>query len=486
MTGAMTVDRILISAAPGETRIAELSGERLTGLGIHRIGAETRVGDIYLGRVEAVINNLQAAFVDIGEERAGFLALPEVRPKPVGEGEDQISDYLAEGDKVLVQVTRDAEEDKGPKLTTRISLTGRDLVFQPFDSGVSISRRISDAAERARLEAAVGGAGQGEGGFIVRTAAAEAEDDEIADEAARLRARWEAIEAARDQGGKAGCVHRDVAPAFRVLRERGGAELERVIVDDADLLAEMRAFVEIEMPDLLEVLAHHAGATPLFEAEGVEDLIDAALDVYVELPSGANILISETPALTAVDVNTGTADFGGRDRTLIGVNKEAAEEIARQIVLRNLSGLIIIDFVSMRRRDAEQELSDHMARALAADPLKPHLVGFTRLGLAEITRRRQGASLQEIMCGEPVAPLLSPESTALAALRAALAEGRAAPKPSYRIHVAAPVADALLNEFEDALAETAGKLGGSLDVVTDASVGPDGFRIEGGAPGKAS
>lgn len=480
----MTVDRILISATPGETRIAELAGEQLVALGIHRVGAESRVGDIYIGRVEAVIHNLQAAFIDIGEDRAGFLALPEARPRPAGEAEDEIGDYLAEGDGVVVQVMRDAEADKGPKLTTRISLTGRDLVFQPQESGIAISRRISDPAERQRLEQAIAmasGADTDEGasgGFIVRTAAAEAEDDEIAEEAQRLRARWLDIESARDQAERGGCIHRDAPPAMRVLRERGGTGLESVVVDDADLLKQMRAFVEIEMPDLLEVLAHHAGAKPLFEAEGIEELVDAALDVYVPLACGGNLLISETPALTAIDVNTGSADFGGRDRTQLGVNKEAAAEIARQIVLRNLSGLIVVDFVSMRRRDAEQELADAFARALGPDPLKPHLVGFTRLGLAELTRRRQGASLQEIMCGEPTAPRRSPETTALAALRAALAEGRAAPKPAYRLRVAPAVVEALGGVFAAALADTREKLGGGLEIIADPTMASDAFDID--------
>lgn len=490
----MIIDRILISASPGETRIAEMAGGLLAGLSIHRAGAETRVGDIYLGRVEAVIHNLQAAFVDIGEDRAGFLALPETRPQmhsgQAGESEDEIGDYLAEGDRVLVQVMRDAEADKGAKLTARISLSGRDLVYAPGDSGISISRRISDTAERDRLTTALEAviadgagdpaAGDPGGGFIVRTAAAEAEDDELADEAARLMGRWADIEAARDQAAAPACIHRDAPPAFRVLLERGGTGLERVIVDDAALFGEMQAFVTAEMPDLAEVLRHHTGARPLFEAEGIEELIDAALDVHVPLASGANLLISETPALTAIDVNTGSADFGGRDRTQLEVNKEAAAAIARQIVLRNLSGLLVVDFVSMRRKDAERELADTFARSLAVDPLKPHLVGFTRLGLAELTRRRQGASLQEIMCGPPAAPKRSPETTALAALRAALAEAQAAAQPAYRLHVHPSVADALDGAYAGALAETRQRLGGGLTVIADVGLAQDGFRVEGG------
>jgi len=487
----MTIDRILISAAPGETRIAEMSKGRLAAIGIHRTGAETRVGDVYIGRVEAVIHNLQAAFVDIGEERAGFLGLAEARPMPHfgrdNEPDDAIGDYVNEGDRILVQVTRDAEEDKGAKLTARVSLSGRDLVFTPQGSGINISRRITDSAERDRLTgilenmlAADAGDQDALGGFIVRTAAAEAHDEDIAAEAGRLRARWLDIEAARDQAQGIAAVHRDAPPALRILRERGGTELESIVVDDAVLFAEMQAFVADEMPDLAEILIRHTGAAPLFEAEGVEEMIEAALDVFVPLPSGGNILISETPALIAVDVNTGSADFGGRDRTNLEVNKEAAREIARQMVLRNLSGLIIVDLVSMRRRDAQDELGEVFAAALAGDPQHPNLVGFTRLGLAELTRRRAGASLQELMCGEPAAPRVSAETTALAALRAVLSEAARAAQPAYALRVHPDVAKVLDNEFAAPLAETREKLGGVLEIVADGDMAPDVFRVETG------
>jgi len=253
-----------------------------------------------------------------------------------------------------------------------------------------------------------------------------------------------------------------------------------VVVDDAALYAEMQAFVADEMPDLAEILTRHAGSEPLFEAEGVEEMIEAALDVYVPLPSGGNILISETPALTAVDVNTGSADFGGRDKTNLEVNKEAAREIARQMVLRNLSGLIIVDLVSMRRRDAQDELGEVFAAALAGDPQHPNLVGFTRLGLAELTRRRAGASLQELMCGEPAAPRVSAETTALAALRAVLSEAARAAQPAYALRVHPDVAKVLDNEFAAPLAETREKLGGVLEIVADGDMAPDVFRVETG------
>lgn len=464
----MLSDHIFISASPGEVRIAETAQGELTAYTVHRAGAETCVGDVYLGRVEAVLQGIQAAFVDIGETRAGFLALPEARPfRPgnPGDAEDDIADYLSEGDTLLVQVTRDAEEDKGAKLTTRISLTGRDLVFTPLSEGLSVSRRIGGDAERKRLQAAMAGAmAEGDGGFIVRTAAAEAEDDELAHEAARLRARWEEIEAARDQSRAPAHLHRDVEPALRVLREHGGADLEAVVVDDADLFTRLQAFVAAEMPDLAEVLRHHAGPEALFAAEGIEDAVEALLDPHVTLACGGSLIISETPALTAIDVNTGAADFGNKETTALEVNIEAAREIARQVLLRNLSGLLVVDFVSTRRRESQSALADALEAALAEDALRPNLVGFTRLGLAEITRRRQGASLTELLCGEPAAPERSPETVALAALRAVLAEARRQTAPGYVLELPSAAADALAGAQMNALTEARRRLGGNLEI----------------------
>ncbi|MBT6093866.1 MAG: Rne/Rng family ribonuclease [Rhodospirillaceae bacterium] len=474
----MATDHIFISATPGEARIAEVADGALSGLTVHRAGAETRVGDIYLGRVEAVIHGLQAAFVDIGEARSGFLALPEVRPFGHGDEEDSIGDYLSEGDAVMVQVQRDAEEDKGAKLTTRVSLSGRDLVYTPDGASVSISRRIGNDEDRKRLQAVMAEvSASGGGGFIVRTAAAEAEDEDLAAEAARLRARWESVAVARQDAQAPASLYREIEPALRVLREHGGAELEGIVVDDADLFARLKAFTTEEMPDLVEVLRHHSGPTPLFEAEGVEEWIDAVLDPYVALPCGGSLIISETPALTAIDVNTGSADFGGRERTGTEVNKEAAGEIARQIKLRNLSGLLVVDFVSMRRRENQQAVSDAFHAALADDPAHPNLVGFTRLGLAEMTRRRQGASLQELLCGGPAVPEKSPETVALSALRGVLTEAAVNPAPGYVLEVHPSVADVLGNAHANALAETQKRLGGNLEISAIASQAAHVFEV---------
>jgi ribonuclease G len=434
----MSIDHVLISASPGETRTALLTHGRLVEILISRAGGESLVGNVYLGRVASVNKGLDAAFVDIGTERDGFLAVAEARTetRPAGkEGRDAIGDYLNEGASVLVQVTRDPIEDKGAKLTTRMTLPGVNLIFRPRQAGIAISRRIDDDAVRARLTDLITGLAPkftqdlaSGGGFIVRTAAAGSEAPAIEEEAARLTARWREIEDRAATAKPPRLLLAEVSPAFSALRDGGGSGIEKIIADDADALAGVRGFCEAEMPAQAKLLELHQGPEALFEAYGVEEQIDAALSPTVALPGGGSLIISQTPALTAIDVNTGGADKGSRERTAFQVNLEAAHEVARQIRLRNLSGLIVIDFVPVRDNARKQEVVDALRQAAAAVALSVFIAGTTRLGLVEMTRPRHGPTLLDILCGVTAsAPgaVKSPLTLALEALRAVLRRGGA-------------------------------------------------------------
>ena len=427
----MTIDHVLISTSPGETRTALLTHGRLVEILISRAGGESLVGNVYLGRVASVNKGLDAAFVDIGTGRDGFLAVAEVRPagpsSRTNGSKDGIGDYVNEGDEVLVQVSRDPVEDKGPKLTARMSLPGVNLVFRPQQAGVSISKRIAEAAERGRLTGIVAKLARefetGGGGFIVRTAAAGAETLTLEEEAARLTARWREIEERARAASPPRLLLAEVSLAFNALRDGGGAGIEKIIADDADALAGVRDFCEAEMPALAKLAELHKGPETLFEAYGVEEQIDAALSPSVPLPGGGSLIISQTPALTAIDVNTGGADEGSPERTAFRVNLEAAHEAARQIRLRNLSGMIVIDFVPVRDAGLKQEVLDALRQATAAAALSVFIAGTTRLGLVEMTRPRHGPTLLDILCGETAsAPdaVKSPLTLALEALRAVL------------------------------------------------------------------
>jgi len=476
----MGAEQILINVAPGETRIAILEGERLASLIISRDGSESLVGNIYLGRVETVLDGLQAAFVDIGEARSGFLSVADLWP--AGEDRrDDIGDYVSEGDAILVQVLRDPEEDKGAKLTGRVVLTGRDLLYSPSQAGINLSRRISDPDERQRLMEVMDEVVPEDtaGGFILRTAAQEAEAEDLEAEVSRLRARWETVEAARASGQAPACLDRELAPVFMALRDFAGTDLKSVIVDDPETLAALKAYAEAEMPDVTGLLHAHVDRHPLFEALDVEERIDAAIDPYVALPSGGSLIISETPALTAIDVNTGSTEGSGREQSAVKANEEAAREITRQIRLRNLSGLIVVDFVSMRRRDSQDSVNRVLRHALNHDPLRPHVVGFTKLGLLEMTRRRRGASLAEILTGGTVVPRKTPWTVALEALRAVSREAAARPAPKFEIHVPNDVAEAFEGQAAAALKTLEERLGAAVEVVGEPEFAPETIDVRG-------
>ncbi|MCH8237795.1 MAG: Rne/Rng family ribonuclease [Proteobacteria bacterium] len=470
----MAIDQILISKSPGETRIAFLSGGRLDGLSVVRTGRESIVGNIYLGRVEGALPGLDAAFIDIGLDRAGFLALPEARPPDsgaAGRAKDAIRDYANDGDRIVVQVRRDPIEDKGAKLTTHINLAGVTLVLRPGQPGVSVSRRITDVADRDRLTALAAALAPEGGGFIVRTAAATASGEAIERDARDLVSRWREIADKAQTAKPPQTLHTEPEAELLALRELGGEEIRKIVTDDAETHSRLRDFCAAGMGDLVSLIEIHKGRDSLFDAFGVEDQIDAALSPVVGLPGGGSIIISETPALNAIDVNTGAADAGSREQTAFEVDLEAAREVARQIRLRNLSGLIVVDFVPVRDAKRRRRLLDALKEAVGADPLGPHVSGFTPMGLVEMTRPRHGLSLLEIF-GLPwpaaaAAPLKSPLTQALEALRRVLREAREAKSAALTLKAPPAVIEALKGPAAAALKEAEERLGLAIRLVAD-------------------
>ena len=474
----MAADRILINVAPGETRIAFLSGSRLCQMTIIREGAENIAGNIYLGRVEAVVDGLQAAFINIGLARSGFLALADARPHGHDDVHD-IANYVAEGDAVTVQVLRDPAEDKGAKLTTRIGLTGRDIVYRPGQPGIFVSRRIDEEVERRRLTTLVEAMADDEEGFILRTAAAEADEDDLARDVNRLRGLWGAIQDQRDQAKAPHCLYSETEPLFAFLRDHGGGNLEAVTADNTETVFQLRSFAEDEMPEIVNRIRAHTSRYPLFDTDDIEAMIDAALDPLVPLASGGDLIISETPALTAIDVNTG----GGKERTTLELNQEAAEEIARQIQLRNLSGLLVVDFVSMKRDEDRQAALDTLRRALADDPLQSNVFGFTRLGLVELTRRRLGPSLAGIMSDGLPMIVKSAHTVALEALRQVLKEAATTAAAEYILRAAPDVITALDGPAAAARRTLEARLGVAIELESGSDCRQESYHVRAGRGG---
>ncbi|MHA1107667.1 MAG: Rne/Rng family ribonuclease [Alphaproteobacteria bacterium] len=385
-------EELLINVAAGETRAAIVDDGALSEVVIERLGSESEIGRIYLGRVRRLMPGMEAAFVDIGTERAGFLPL---RP-PRGDSAEAAPAAPTEGEELCVQITRDMVGRKGAQLSRRLSLAGRLVVLMPGGDGVSVSRMIGDEAERERLIGIMSGIAGTNERFIMRTAAEGAKAEELEADAEYLRASLQALETARDEAAPPTLLHAELAPLERILRDHANERMASIRIDDGAALASAREFCRRFMPGVEKLLALHDGPAPLFDLSGVDDAIEEALDSHVWLPSGAGIVIEQTEAFTAIDVNSGAATSqSGAEAAALAVNLEAAGEVARQLRLRNIGGLVVVDFIDMEQDESWQQLVEAAQAATARDRTPVRVLGRTEAGLVEITRRRRRPSLAQ-------------------------------------------------------------------------------------------
>lgn len=464
-----TTRELLIDDSPGELRAVLREDGRAVEIIVERAGRESVVGNVYLGRVERVLGGLEAAFVDVGLERSGFLARTE--------GLDGAR--LAEGEAVLVQATKDGMGEKGPALTMRITLPGRHLVYAPFEHGVTVSRRIADEGERKRIAALVASVAAPEGAYVVRTGAVSADEAELRAEAGRLSALWDGIDDACHRNAPPACLHREPGAVARLLRD-WAAGLSRVVVDGRAAHGAAVAYARTHLPELAAAIRLHDGAEPLFEQEDVEEEIDAALHPRVRLPSGGELVIEPTEALTVVDVNSaGHAGRGRSDDAIREINLEAAVEVARQIRLRGLAGRIVVDFIAMERAEDRRRVQQALERALAEDRASPRAGGFSPLGLMEITRRRGREALAEILCGTRSAeePLKSILTIALEALRAVQRAAAAAPGRALTLIAAPEVIETLKAEAGEARLSVERTLGRPLILKAGFEDAPESYEV---------
>jgi ribonuclease G len=379
------IDRLICHVMPNAFLMALVAGGRLVELQIVRRDQPTRVESVFLGRLERVMPELDAAFVDIGIGRSGFLR---------AEDRAGVDDWPPPGAPLLVQVRNDAEGEKGPRVSMNVAVTGRYLVYHPVGSGIGFSRRIEGESERERLRRHV--EDLLEGGIVLRTAAAGAGPEVLRTDAAQIMERWEAIRAqafsAQPPADLSARIAGERDPITRALRDHG-ASLEEVILDERG----MARALQDEMDRLGEKIRvrWHNGPMPAFDIDDVEGQIDTALAPRIVLESGVEVLFEPGETLTAVDVDSASA--GGRQgrapRRPVEVNLEAAPAIAQQLRLRNIAGAVVIDFVTMRSTYDRDKVQAALAEALAEDPVPTQLYGFTRLGHFELTRARRGATL---------------------------------------------------------------------------------------------
>jgi ribonuclease G len=403
---------ILVNVAPGETRAARVEEGVVQEIYLERRRRRGLVGNLYQGRVTRVLPGMQAAFIDIGLERTAFLHAADIVSPPPDEtlaglmplGATPVEDVrrlLSPGDDILVQVIKDPIGTKGARLTTYITLPARFLVYLPRGEGIGVSARIEDEAERQRLKAAVAElrGPEAQGGYILRTAAQGVSIESVREDLEYLRRLWHHVRVRAAQAPPGTIVHEDLPLPLRILRDGLSREVGRVLVDSAAEHARMTAFAAEFMPAGAARIELHSGARPIFDLHGIEEEIAKALDRKVQLKSGGHLVIDQRKAMTTIDVNTG-GYVGHRnlEETTFRTNLEAAAAIGRQLRLRNLGGILIIDFIDMHDESHRRQVLGALEHSLAGDRVQSHIVSLSPLGLVEMTRKRTRESLEHLLC----------------------------------------------------------------------------------------
>jgi ribonuclease G len=402
----MTTEMV-VNVSPRETRAALLESGVLQELFVERASKLGLTGNLYKGRVSRVLPGMQAAFIDIGLERTAFLHVSDiVQPADAEDAAaaprtENIRELVSEGGDILVQVLKDPLGTKGARLTTFITIPSRYLVYMPFGHGVGVSARIEAEEERSRLRAAMQSfSTPGEaGGYIVRTAAEGAGIEALRADMLFLRKLWEVLSKSAATARAGTMVHEDLPLPLRLMRDLVGEGVDRVLVDNERICERMQAFAATFMPAHGARIERYTGSRPIFDLHGVEEEIQRSLDRKVALKSGGYLIIDQTEALTTIDVNTG-AYVGHRnlEETIYRTNLEAAVAIARQLRLRNLGGIIIIDFIDMEEEEHRRQVLQALEKSLAKDHAKTHVSAVSPLGLVEMTRKRTRESLAHQLC----------------------------------------------------------------------------------------
>ena len=408
MTDESPKEEILVNVTPREVRAALLENGILQEVYIERASRRGLISNIYKGKVSRVLPGMQAAFVDIGLERTAFLHAADIaRGNGLADnnGENAVPDIrglIREGEEVLVQVVKDPLGSKGARLTTFITLPSRFLVFLPTGSGVGVSARIDNEDERVRLRDEVDGMLDGDqqsGGVIVRTVAEGVSRDTLRADLEFLRKLWAVVQVECRKGKLKTLIHEDLPLPLRVLRDLVTSDVERILVDSETDFEKMKAFTQSFLPELEPMLEHYKRRRPIFDLHGTEDEIQKALERSISLKSGGYVIIDQTEAMTTIDVNTG-AFVGHRnlEETIFRTNLEAAVTIARQLRLRNLGGIVIIDFIDMEEEGHRGRVMQVLEQSMARDHARHQITPVSPLGLVEMTRKRTRESLQHVLC----------------------------------------------------------------------------------------
>ncbi len=491
---------ILINWSPQETRVAVVELGAVQELQVERTLERGLVGNVYLGRVARVLPGMQSAFIDIGLDRAAFLhvadlmssinsrhAEPEAQaagallPQPAALLKP-IEKQLFEGQTVMVQVLKDALGTKGARLTAQISIAGRLLVFLPQDNHIGVSQKIPPR-QREELRQRVQALSGDLGGFILRTNGEEATDAELSEDIAYLRKTWARIKEASVRLPAASVLHQDLSLLQRVLRDMVVEGTQNIRIDSREQFEKLKAFAVEFMPATLPRLQLYAGERPIFDLFNIDEDIAKALGRRVDLKSGGYLVIDQTEALTTIDVNTG-GFVGARnfDETIYKTNLEAAQAIARQLRLRNLGGIVIVDFIDMTRENHRDAVLGEFKKQLVRDRIKTAVNGFSALGLLEMTRKRTRESLAHQLC-EPCSACVgkgvvkTARSVTYDILREILREARQFNPREFRVVASPKVIELFLDEESQHLASLSDFIGKPISLQAEAVMAQEQYDI---------
>ncbi len=464
-------DEILVNITPMETRVAMIENGVLQEVMIERTRHKGLVGNIYRGKVVRVLPGMQAAFLDVGLERTCFISNSDLQ-KPEGEIKD-ITQILREGQFITVQIMKDPIGSKGARATTTLSLSSRYLVYMPDIDTIGISQRITDEAERERLKALVREVASGhmadlKGGFIIRTAAENCLQQDLIKDMLFLSRLWMNLEIKDNNLTNIVCLYQDHPAYLKILRDKLPEHIEKIRVDSRETLQKMNVFCEEFLPEAKDLLEWYPGERPIFELYNVEEEIQRALSRKVELKSGGYLIIDQTEAMTTIDVNTGAyVGYKNLDETIFKTNLEAATALARQLRVRNLGGIIIVDFIDMQDEEHRRQVLLNLEKALDKDFTRTNISGVTELGLVQIVRKRTRESLEQILsesCAvcEGRGTIKSIETVCYEIFRAILREARAYNHDAYLVMASTAVIERLLDEESSNVADLEEFIGKSL------------------------
>jgi ribonuclease G len=484
-------NEILINTTSRETRVALVDNGILQELLIERATHRGMTGNIYKGKVVRVLPGMQAAFVDIGLDRTAFLHESDVydpsRVDAVGRDPEtpSINQLLREGEEITVQVMKDPIGSKGARLTTEITVPSRYLVLLPTGGKIGISSRIDDEDERQRFrELMEEFIPEGSDiGYIVRTAAEGAERDALTADMQFLNRLWDVIREDAEDAQPGQLIHEDLSLTVRIIRDVVDSDIDHILVDSEEVFGRLRKFTETFMPEMSSAIELYSGRRPLLDLYGIEDEIEKALKRKVALKSGGYIIFDQTEAMTTIDVNTG-AYVGHRnlEETIFRTNLEAAVTIARQLRLRNLGGIIIIDFIDMGEESHRRQVLDALETALAEDHARTQIHVHSSLGLVEMTRKRTRESLEHVMCG--VCPtcqgngfIKTPETVCYEIFREILRQHRQFKFDELVVLAHQDVVELLLDEESPGLVELEELTGRRIRLQTEATCAQDRFDV---------